>query len=44
MIGEAGGREAKWETLATVQIGVKDSLTRGVVAAGKGMGKDWLGE
>lgn len=41
--GEAGGKEAKWETLTIVQIGVKDSLTRGMVAAGTGVGKECWG-
>lgn len=43
---EGGGwsREAKWGALAIGQIGVENSMTRGVVAAGMAVGKDWLKE
>lgn len=39
MKGEA---RVKWETLAIVQIGLEDNLTRGVVAVGIAVGKDML--
>lgn len=43
---EGGGwsREAKGEALAIGQIGVENSMTRGVVAAAMAVGKDWLEE
>lgn len=39
MKGEA---RVKWETLAIVQLGLEDNLTRGVVAAGMAVRKDTL--